>query len=73
MADTFVKWYYELLNAHSSEFRPDHFFPDASAKICLQSHNRAQPPELIQVQNSGKEVRFHKNYLLRRHIHGITT
>jgi hypothetical protein len=57
MADTFVKWYYELLNAHSSDFRPDHFFPDASAKICLQSNNRSQPPELIQVQNSGKEVR----------------
>jgi hypothetical protein len=57
MADTFVKWYYELINTKSSsDFRPDHFFPDASAKICLQSADQSEPPEFIQVQNSGHEV-----------------
>ena len=41
MAESFVKWYYELLNATffsgdgSGDFGPQHFWSDASAKIFL--------------------------------------
>ena len=39
MADSFVKWYYELLNAtflgDNGDFGPQHFWADASAKITL--------------------------------------
>ncbi len=56
MADTFVKWFYELLNAaaacettKTSEFKSEHFFPDASANICLQSADQAEPPHIVQV------------------------
>ena len=90
LADTFVKWYYELMNnlnasPHNSsspaaltssssepssasssvtssssntsststpDFRPDHFWPDASAKVCLQNAN--QNSELIQVRLKNK-------------------
>ena len=44
LASTFVKWFYDMMNnafaspesSTEGEFRRDHFFPDASAKICLQ-------------------------------------
>jgi len=40
MADSFVKWFYELINStfyssEASEFGPQHFWTDASAKISL--------------------------------------
>ena len=40
LADTFVKWFYELINStfyssELSEFGPQHFWTDASAKISL--------------------------------------
>ena len=40
MADTFVKWFYELINStfyssEHNEFGPQHFWTDASAKISL--------------------------------------
>ena len=64
MADTFVKWFYELLNSTLSssllssspldeppgKFRSDHFFPDASANISLQEAGAAQPAEVVQVR-----------------------
>ena len=62
MASTFVKWYYELLNSKIEEFRSDHFFPDASAKIHLQSQNNADSSEYFQVQNNGKQVGKKKNF-----------
>ena len=42
LACTFVKWFYEMINGFcksesSSEFRPDHFFADADAKIAIQA------------------------------------
>jgi hypothetical protein len=55
MAHTFVKWYYELLNSKTSDFRPDHFFPDASAKITL-SQNSTENTEFLHVQDNGKQV-----------------
>ncbi len=63
MADTFVKWFYELLNAaaacetvKTSNFKSEHFFPDASAHICLQSGDQSEPPQLVQIENNGGEV-----------------
>ena len=82
LADTFVKWFYELMNnlsakagssssaassltslsssssnASSPDFRPDHFWPDASAKICLQNGN--QNSELIQVRRNYSPNQLH--------------
>ena len=49
LACTFVKWFYEMINGFCSnssssaascavtEFRPDHFFSDADAKIAIQA------------------------------------
>ena len=44
LACTFVKWFYEMINGCSggkqpsaTEFRPDHFFADADAKIAIQA------------------------------------
>ena len=58
MADSFVKWYYELLNAtfytsgcgaaDGSDFGPQHFWVDASAKIYLhQGHPSGGGPGLL--------------------------
>ncbi len=56
MADTFVKWFYDLLNSASScesagesQFKPEHFYPDASANLCLQSADASEPPQIVQV------------------------
>eukprot|EP00095_Tigriopus_kingsejongensis_P004791 maker-scaffold77_size404793-snap-gene-3.35 protein:Tk04791 transcript:maker-scaffold77_size404793-snap-gene-3.35-mRNA-1 annotation:"c3orf38 homolog" len=68
LANTFVKWFYDslnqsLANPSQSSFQPDHFFPDASAKICLNqassAYSPAAPgtagitPEVLQVSNDG--------------------
>ena len=44
LACTFVKWFYEMINGcnggkqpSATEFRPDHFFADADAKIAIQA------------------------------------
>lgn len=63
MATVFVKWFYELLNHKSSSssespnLRQDLFYPDANARISLQSQNPDDSTgEVIQVQNNGPEV-----------------
>ena len=59
LADTFVKWFYDLLNnvvssGNAQNFSPDHFWADASAKIALLSAPEAS--ELVTVDNNGREV-----------------
>ena len=56
LACTFVKWFYEMINGFckesSSEFRPDHFFADADAKIAIQASasDASQPGNHFNVQ-----------------------
>lgn len=60
MADKFVKWFYELLNRtsfESSDFGPQHFWTDASAKISLQSDSGIlSDAEFFHVRENGPEV-----------------
>lgn len=63
MADKFVKWFYELLNSTShsdqTDFGPQHFWVDASAKISLQSDSgnaMLSDAEFFHVRDNGDEV-----------------
>ena len=64
LADTFVRWFYDLVNTINTSggagFTEDTFWPDASAKIGLANQpgagQAATPPEVMEVQGSGKEV-----------------
>jgi len=63
MADRFVRWFYDLLNAGQNEFKASHFFPDASADILLRSAASnvdeaaaASSGEAVQVRQNGQEV-----------------
>ena len=64
LADTFVRWFYDLINTINTSggagFTPDVFWQDASAKIGLVNNpgpgQTATPPEVMEVQGSGKEV-----------------
>jgi len=75
LACTFVKWFYEMINGFckesSSEFRPDHFFADADAKIAIQaSASDASQPEFITVSKSGREVHSALSGIARKY--GLT-
>ncbi|TRY74422.1 hypothetical protein TCAL_10428 [Tigriopus californicus] len=69
LAHTFVKWFYDSLNQSlaspqpSASFQPDHFFPDASAKICLMNQATSPPngaqaitPEVMHIAQDGSAV-----------------
>ena len=59
MANNFVSWYFQLLNASATngitEFSPSHFWPDASAKVELLRGDGAVD-ESLAVSNNAEEV-----------------
>jgi len=62
MAESFVKWYYELLNATffsgdgSGDFGPQHFWSDASAKIFLHQGSDGGQSNLTSSTIKGNSV-----------------
>lgn len=72
MADSFVKWYYELLNAtflgDNGDFGPQHFWADASARITLSpSHPAKEAGESICVQGDGRQVCDALKHVVRKY------
>lgn len=70
MANNFVKWYFDMLNAavmsSQTEFGPSHFWPDASAKVELLGVN-GEPLESLQVEKNATEVCLMLVNVLKRH------
>lgn len=62
MADSFVKWFYSMINStlfnpdSAAEFGPQHFWVDASAKISLQEGSALTNQQFISVSESAEEV-----------------
>lgn len=72
-ADSFVKWFYPLLNAtfnseeSSKEFGSQHFWIDASAKICLEESSMGSANRhLISHNDSAEQVSETLKDIVRR-------
>jgi len=70
MANNFVSWYFQLLNASATngitEFSPSHFWPDASAKVELLRGDGAVD-ESLAVSNNAEEACQMLVGVMRRH------
>jgi len=59
MANSFVRWYFQLLNrcveTDTSDWNQDHFWPNASAKISLSSET-GETVECMEVLNNSEDV-----------------
>ena len=59
MANSFVRWYYHLLNTSVETDTPDwsssHFWPDASARVSLLNQT-GELQECIEVVNNSEDV-----------------
>jgi len=59
MANSFVRWYYHLLNSSvesdSTDWSPSHFWPDASARVSLLTQS-GDIQECLEVVNNSDEV-----------------
>ena len=85
LACTFVKWFYEMINGFCSspsaascaatEFRPDHFFSDADAKIAIQAStcDSTQPgdDELMVFRSSEADCKARSGATTYHHLFGM--
>jgi len=70
MANSFVRWYYQLLNSSvetdTTDWNSSHFWPDASAKVSLMSES-GEVVECTEVLHSARDVSSMLLQIFRKH------